>query len=254
MSAMKPGNLCMSILALLLECALVFGTTPTAPGSAPEVSASDRPRFRTYLLESAGSLGVGTGCAALALPVTLAYYLFSPGDVATVVEAEGLCLGIGCAAGACWTGRGLDSPTKFWPALGLAFLPEIGAGLVMVLTRKGVDLTDPLVAGCAWAAVITSPILATVGANLGRRGAANVTGSSFRLAPELRVCSGNPHPSAGLGLGCRSRPEHCTPGRQRTARRPLRPIALRRASDEQRTPWLSTPPGTHPLSSRAGPG
>jgi len=133
--------------------------------------------------------------------VTLAYYLFSPGDVATVIEAEGVCLGIGCAVGACWTGRALDSPTKFWPALGLAFLPEIGAGLVMVLTRKGADLTDPLVAGCSWAAVITSPILATVGANLGRRGTADVTGSSsFRLEPEIRVCSGNPHPSAGLGL------------------------------------------------------
>jgi hypothetical protein len=70
----------------------------------------------------------------------------------------------------------------------------------MVLTRKGVDLTDPVVAGCSWAAVIASPILATVGANLGRRGTANATGSSIRFAPELRLCSGNPHRSAGLGL------------------------------------------------------
>jgi len=200
MCAMKPGNLCLSILALLLECALVFGSTPATTGSAAETPSPDRPIFHTYLLESAGSFGVGTGCAALALPLTLAYYLFSPGDVATVVAAEGVCLAVGSAAGACWTGRSLDSPTKFWPALGLAFLPGIGAGLVMVLTHKGADLGDPLVAGCSWGAVIATPILATVGANLGRRGTAKAAGSGLRFAPEFRVCAGNPQPAAGLGL------------------------------------------------------
>jgi len=172
------------------------------------VSSSDRPAFRTYLLESAGGLGVGVGCAAIVLPFTLAYYLFSPGQVAPVVGAEGVCLGVGSAVGAYWTGRDLGQPTKFWPALGLALLPEVGTGLVMGLTGKGADLTDPLIAGCCWVAVITSPILATVGANLRRRGAVAETSSRFSLTPELRTSSGQQtwsapgrtRVSAGLGL------------------------------------------------------
>jgi hypothetical protein len=200
MSAMKPGNLCVSTLALLLECALVFGSSPAASVSAADVSSSDRPRFHAYLLESAGGLGCGTGFAAIGLPFTLAAYLFSGGDITQTVAAEGVLLGLGSAVGACWTGRNLGQPAKIWTALGLAFLPEVGTGLVMGLTHKGADLTDPLIMGCCAGAVIASPILATVGANLGRRAAANATGSSLRLAPELRVCSANRHPSAGLGL------------------------------------------------------
>jgi hypothetical protein len=208
MSAMRRGIRRASILTLLVECALALGGTSTAPGLAPETSPSDPPGFRTYLLQSAGSLGVGAGCAALALPFTLAYYLFTPGDVTTVVEAEGVCLGLGSAIGAYWAGRGLGQPARFWPALGLAFLPEVGAGLVMAFTHKGPDLTDPLIAGCSWAAVITSPILATVGANLGRRGTAGEAGSRLHLVPELSAgsrprsgsASGNGRVSAGLGL------------------------------------------------------
>jgi len=205
---MRRGIGRASILALLVECAVVFGITQAAPGLALETSSSDPPGFRTYLLQSAGALGVGTGCAAVALPFTLAAYLFSGGDVTQTVAAEGVCLGLGSAIGACWTGRSLGQPAKFWPALGLAFLPEVGAGLVMVLTHKGPDLTDPLVAGCCWTAVITSPILAAVGANLGRRDPASETNSRLHLVPELSSrfrrqsgsVSGNRQVSAGLGL------------------------------------------------------
>jgi hypothetical protein len=184
---MKRGKWRVLFLALLLGSAVVHADAPSA-----------RPDTRTFVLESAGGLGGGVGLAALALPFTLAYYLFSPGDVAPVLGAEGVCLGLGSAVGACWTGRSLDQRAKFWPALGLAFLPQVGTGLAMVLTRKGADLADPVVAGCSWASVIASPILAAVGANLGRRGAASETNS--RLLPEFRVCAGNLQPSTGLGI------------------------------------------------------
>jgi hypothetical protein len=195
---MRHGIAGGSVVAFLLGCMIVCGSTSVAAGLAQEAFSPDRPVFRTYLLESAGSLGVGTGCAAVALPFTLLYYLFTPGDVGTVLGAEGLCLGVGCAAGACWTGRSLGSPTKFWPALGLALVPGVGAGLVMGLTRKGPDLTDPLVAGCTWAAVIATPVLATVGANLGRRDPAGETSSRFQVLPALRAYSSGSAPSAGL--------------------------------------------------------
>jgi hypothetical protein len=205
---MRRGIWRAAVLALLVECVLAFGATASTPGLTPAMSSSDPPVFRTYLLQSAGALGVGTGCAAIALPLALAYYLFSPGQVAPVVGAEGVFLGLGSAIGACWTGRSLGQPAKFWPALGLAFLPEVGTALVMGLTRKGADLTDPLIMGCCGGAILASPILAALGANLGRRGTATGTSSRFQLVPELRVCSnhqlrlasGNPHTSAGLGL------------------------------------------------------
>ncbi|MBN2465465.1 hypothetical protein JXD38_07565 [candidate division WOR-3 bacterium] len=186
---MKRGKWCALVLALLLGSAVVYAGPPSA-----------RPDTRTFLLESAGGLGGGVGFAAVALPFTLAYYLFSPGDVAPVLGVEGVCLGLGSAAGACWTGRGLGNPTKFWPALGMALLPQIGTGLVMVLTRKGPDLSDPVVAGCSWASVIASPVLATVGANLGRHVPGSEVESRLRVVPEFRACSASPHPAAGLGL------------------------------------------------------
>lgn len=197
---MQRGILCATIFALLVECPLGFG--------APVTSSSDMSRSRIFLRESLGALGCGTGCAAVVLPATLLAYLFSGGDVAPVIAAEGVCLGLGSAAGAYWTGRSLSQPAKFWPALGLAFLPEVGTGLVMVLTRKGADLTDPLIMGCCAGAVIASPILATVGANLGRRPTADGTSSRFRVVPELRARSehrSGPGPgitrvSTGLGF------------------------------------------------------
>ncbi len=197
---MERGKWYTIVVALLLGSAVGFASVLSAPGPAQSVPSSARPDTRAFLLQSAGGLGGGVGLAALALPFTLAYYLFSPGDVAPVLGAEGVCLGLGSAVGACWTGWGLGSPTKFWPALGLAFLPQIGTGLVMALTRKGADLTDPVIAGCSWASVIASPILATVGANLGRREAAGEADSRLRVVPEFRACSASPHLAAGLGL------------------------------------------------------
>jgi hypothetical protein len=207
-SSMRRGIRCASILVLLAGCAIVLGYTPTTSSLAPQSRSSDRPYSQTFLLQSAGSLGYGAGSASIALPATLLYYLFSGGDLASVVVAEGALLGLGSAAGACWTGRSLGNPAKFWPALGLAFLPEIGAGLVMVLTHKGADLTDPLVLGCCGAAILGSPILATVGANLGRDVASSGTGSRLSIVPELSACSnrrpgitaGTTHVSAGVGL------------------------------------------------------
>ena len=166
------------------------------------------PDSRAYLLQSAGGLGGGVGCAALALPFTLLAYLFSGGDLVPTLAGEGVCLGIGSALGAWSTSRTIGRPANFWPALGLALLPEIGSGLVIGLTHKEADLADPVVVGCFVTSIIGSPILATIGANLGRRDTAGRTSSRIQLVPELAVAcrhhpgtsSEDPRVSAGLGL------------------------------------------------------
>jgi hypothetical protein len=196
---MKRGKWCMSVLALLLGSAIALADALSPSAPAPAIS-STRPYSRTFLLESAGGLGAGVGIAAIGLPFTLAAYLFSAGDITQTVAAEEVLLGLGSAVGACWTGRNLGQPARLWPALGLAFLPEVGTGLVMYITRKGADLTDPLIMGCCVGTALASPVLATVGANLGRRTAESEADSRLQVVPELCACPGAPHLSAGLEL------------------------------------------------------
>jgi hypothetical protein len=133
-------------------------------------------------------------------------YMVSDANLATALAGWGPYYALGCAAGVCWTGKALDEPTKFWPAFGLAIVPALCPFVVAEYVDDR-EFGAPTIAGCV-VAVLGSPILAAVGANLCRRGTTDGLGSRLRFVPELRACSNyppelassGPDISAGLGL------------------------------------------------------
>jgi hypothetical protein len=182
MDAMKRGIWCAAIFSLLVTSAAALAASPPGPGSTAQ---PDRPGSREFLLTSAGGLGGGAGLGVIALPFSLAAYLFSGGDLNTVLVAEGACVGLGSGAGAFWSRRSLGRPARFLPALGLALIPPIGAGLVLHFANRGADISDPVVAACGAAVVLGSPVLAALGSGLCPRVDRDSARSRLRLVPGL---------------------------------------------------------------------
>jgi hypothetical protein len=154
--------------AVLLCCVLLGLVAGQGTDSAGVVQKS-RPQSGDYALESAGALATGF---AMVIPLSLLAYFVSPGDG----QGSGIAAGIvggasaaafvfGCPVGANWAGNARGWSGSFGRSLGFALIPPAAAlGILYLSSEANSDAL--MVAGVA-VAIVGTPVMASVGYNIG---------------------------------------------------------------------------------------
>ena len=157
-------NLSAVLLCVILP-ALAFGQGAGGTGT----SEPGRPLLADYAIESAGALATGF---AMVIPLSLLAYFLSPDDGQGSGVAAGIVGGasaaafvFGCPVGANLAGNARGWSGSFGRSLGFALIPPAAAlGILYLGSEANSDAL--MVAGVA-VAVVGTPVMASVGYNVG---------------------------------------------------------------------------------------